>query len=148
MVVEAEIILKLVLAAVLGSAIGLERKVHNKSAGMRTHALVCVGAALFAIMSTIGLSDPTDYARISAGLVTGIGFLGAGMIFKSEKRVEGLTTAAEIWALGAIGLTIGFGFYIVALVASVIVIVVLWPEGYIESVVTGKRQTRNTRKDN
>ena len=139
MIVEIEIVFRLVLALILGSAIGYERKVHNKAAGMRTHALVCVGSTLFAVLSTFTVQDPSSSARIAAGLITGLGFLGAGMIFRNETRVEGLTTAAEIWVLGAVGLAIGFGYYIIAVAASVIVVFILVPEEYLEAQATRKR---------
>lgn len=93
-ILEIEIIAKLVLAAVLGMLIGLEREVHHKPAGLRTHVLVCIGATLFAIISTSIKGNLVDASRIASGVVIGIGFLGAGMIFKEADRVRGLTTAA------------------------------------------------------
>ena len=108
MLVESEIVIRLVVAAVLGALIGLERQLDNISAGFRTHMLICLGATLFTIMSFefVGTTDPS---RIAAGLVTGIGFLGAGAIFKDEHIVKGLTTAADLWVVAAIGLAIGIG---------------------------------------
>ncbi|MEE9323017.1 MAG: MgtC/SapB family protein [Candidatus Aenigmarchaeota archaeon] len=128
--VETEMVIKLVLSAILGGLVGFEREVHRKPAGMRTHSLVCIGAALFTIMSVniIG-AEPS---RVAAGIVTGIGFLGAGMIFKAEDRVRGLTTAAELWVLAAIGLAIGIGYYFAALITTVIVIFILIPLKYVE----------------
>lgn len=151
MTAEIEIIIRLVIALILGSAIGYERKIHNKKAGMRTHAMVCVGAALFAGLASLALEDSSAFARIAAGLVTGIGFLGAGMIFKSEKRIEGLTTASEIWVLGAIGLTIGSGFYLIAIAATLIVMFILVPEKYLEREAvkeTRKKKRELREKDN
>jgi putative Mg2+ transporter-C (MgtC) family protein len=128
--VEFEIVIKLVLAAILGGLVGFEREVHRKPAGMRTHSLVCIGATLFTIMSVnIVGAEPS---RIAAGIVMGIGFLGAGMIFKSEDRVRGLTTAAELWVLAAIGLAIGIGFYFAALITTLIIIFILIPLKYVE----------------
>jgi putative Mg2+ transporter-C (MgtC) family protein len=128
--VEFEILIKLVVSAVLGGLVGLERGVHRKPAGMRTHSLVCIGSTLFTIMSvSVAGAEPT---RIAAGIVTGIGFLGAGMIFRSEDRVRGLTTAAELWVLAAIGLAIGLGFYFAALVTTIVVIFILIPLKYVE----------------
>ena len=121
---EMEIITKMIVAAVLGLAVGLEREWHNKPAGIRTHALVCVGSAIFTIVSIyfIGTEDPS---RIASGIVTGIGFLGAGMIFHSKDIVRGLTTAAELWCLAGIGIAVGIGMYMVSFVATVIVLTIL-----------------------
>ncbi|NIM05511.1 MAG: MgtC/SapB family protein, partial [Armatimonadetes bacterium] len=95
---------RLVLAALLGFLIGLEREFRGQAAGERTHALVALGAAAFALISPRGFPGG-DATRVAAGVVTGIGFLGAGMILKKEgEKIEGLTTAAGIWAVGAIGL--------------------------------------------
>jgi putative Mg2+ transporter-C (MgtC) family protein len=114
-------LLKLAVAMLIGSAIGLEREVHNKSAGLRTIILICVGATLITIISQ-RLGDD----RIAAQIVTGIGFLGAGVIIREEGRVKGLTTASTIWAAAAMGLTVGYGQYVLAGVFSLTVIVVLW----------------------
>lgn len=128
--VEIEIVIKLVVAAVLGGLVGFEREVHRKPAGMRTHSLVCIGSALFTIMSVSVIG--AEPSRIAAGIVTGIGFLGAGMIFMSQDKVRGLTTAAELWVLAAIGLAIGLGFYFASLVTTLIVIFILIPLKYVE----------------
>src|SRR3989338_10413255 len=121
---EMEIITKMIVAAVLGLAVGLEREWHNKPAGIRTHALVCVGSAIFTIVSIyfIGTEDPS---RIASGIVTGIGFLGAGMIFHSKDIVRGLTTAAELWCLAGIGIAVGIGLYMMAFAGTVIVLTIL-----------------------
>ena len=121
---EAEIITKMIVAAILGLAVGLEREWHNKPAGIRTHALVCLGAAIFTVVSIyfIGAQDPS---RIASGIVTGIGFLGAGMIFHSRDIVRGLTTAAELWCLAGIGIAVGIGMYMVSFVATIIVLTIL-----------------------
>ncbi|GAB3329418.1 hypothetical protein GCM10027299_32750 [Larkinella ripae] len=99
--------LKLLLAMVLGGLIGAEREYRSKSAGLRTTILICVGSALFTIVSRRFSDDD----RIAANIVNGIGFLGAGIIFRQETSVKGLTTAATIWAVAAIGMAIGGGFY-------------------------------------
>ncbi|MFH1587361.1 MAG: MgtC/SapB family protein, partial [Candidatus Diapherotrites archaeon] len=98
---EPELILKLILAVILGGLIGLDRELKGRPAGLRTHVLVCVGATLFTIisMSFMATSDP---ARIAAGIVTGIGFLGAGAIFRSDDHIKGLTTAADLWVIAAV----------------------------------------------
>jgi putative Mg2+ transporter-C (MgtC) family protein len=123
-----ELVGRLVLAAVLGFLIGLERELRGQAAGERTHALVALGSAAFALIS--GLAFPGgDTARVGAGVVTGIGFLGAGMILKREGvRIEGLTTAAGIWAVGSIGLAIGAGLYVLGTVTAALVGLILAAE--------------------
>ncbi|MBI3027091.1 MgtC/SapB family protein [Candidatus Woesearchaeota archaeon] len=118
-----EIFLRLVLAVVAGGLIGLEREVLHKPAGVRTHMLVCLGSALFVLVTIEAL--PNEAARIIAGIATGVGFLGAGTIFKSKDEVHGLTTAASIWAVAAVGLTIGMGYYIIMLIAVMLILVIL-----------------------
>jgi putative Mg2+ transporter-C (MgtC) family protein len=130
--VELELVFKLVLAAVLGMLIGVERKIHRKPAGMRTHSLVCVGATLFTVISLYITGSNVDVSRIAAGVVTGVGFLAAGIIFKSEDRVLGLTTAAEIWVMAAIGVAVGAGYYLAAVVTAIIVLIILVPLKYVE----------------
>jgi len=112
---------RLVLAAVLGFLIGLERELAGQPAGERTHALASLGAAVFALISTMAFPG-SDPARVAAGVVTGLGFLGAGMILKEKEReIHGLTTAAGIWAVGGIGLAIGAGLYLLGATAAVLV---------------------------
>lgn len=125
-----EIFRQLSLAVVLGAAIGVEREIAHKSAGLRTHALVALGSALFTIISQT-LSGPyIDPTRIAAQIVTGIGFLGAGLIVFDKTKLKGLTTAAGIWTASAIGMAVGFHMDAVAIFASfltILVFVVLWP---------------------
>ena len=119
---EAEIILRVFVAAVLGGGIGLQRGLAKKPAGIRTHALICLGAALFTSLAE-GFETVTgfDPSRIAAGVVTGIGFVGAGVILRSETgRIEGVTTAASIWATAAVGVAIGTGLYLVGIFAAVL----------------------------
>ncbi len=130
---EYELILKLFLSVVLGMLVGFERELKRKPAGMRTHSFVCLGATLFTIISIyISGSGQADISRIAAGVVTGIGFLGAGVIFKSEDRVRGVTTAAELWVMAAIGLAIGVGYYFAAVLTAFIVLIILVPLKYVE----------------
>ena len=120
-------ILRLLLAAALGAIIGYQRERASKPAGLRTHTLICVGAALFTVASLYGFGGVADPARVAAGIVAGIGFLGAGAIIRREEGiVEGLTTAATIWAVAAIGLAAGAGLYLFSAVTAVIVLIVLW----------------------
>ena len=123
MLEHTEILTRLVLAVVVGGLIGLEREIVHRPAGIRTHMLVCLGSALFALITHENL--PLEDARIIAGVATGVGFLGAGTIFKSKSDVHGLTTAASIWTTAAIGLGMGFGFYWMILVSVVLVLIVL-----------------------
>ncbi len=135
-----DVVIRILLALVLGGLIGLEREIREHSAGFRTHILVAVGAAAFTLASSYGL-EGTDHDpnRISAQVVTGIGFLGAGAIVRYGVTVRGLTTAASLWAVAAVGLTVGQGFYSAALVTTVTVIVSLYVLGLIEKRILYKR---------
>ncbi len=114
-------ILQMLLSLVLGFAIGFERKMRYKEAGIRTHTIVCVGACLYTIVSQ---QFSGDTGRVAAQIVSGIGFIGAGMIFNHKQVVHGLTTAAGIWATAAIGMAVGARMWIVSIVASVVIILV------------------------
>ena len=131
-----EVLLRVVLAGILGGAIGAEREIREREAGLRTHMLVSIGAALFTLVSAYGFSDfhfstasgiTYDPTRIAAQIVTGIGFLGAGAIIRQGLSVRGLTTAASLWVVAAIGLATGAGYYSAALITTVVVLVSLWP---------------------
>jgi len=131
-----ESLLRLALAAVFGGAVGLEREFREREAGFRTHMLVSLGSALFTIASAYGFRDflthggslvRTDPTRIAAQIVTGIGFLGAGAIIRQGLSIRGLTTAATLWVVAAIGLTTGAGYYSAAAITTLLVIVSLWP---------------------
>lgn len=124
---DLELILRLVVAAFLGYVIGLERRLTGHAAGDRTFALTALGAALFTVVSLKAF--PVGDTRVAAGVVTGLGFLGAGMILKGqEKEVKGLTTAASIWTVGAIGLAVGAGSYGLAISAAALTLVLLASE--------------------
>ena len=127
-----EMVNRLALAAALGSVIGLERERLLWAAGLRTHMLVCVGACLIMLVSAFGFSDVLgqpnvvlDPSRIAAQVVSGIGFLGAGTILLRGEVVKGLTTAASLWAVAAIGLAVGSGLYVPALATTVLVVAIL-----------------------
>ena len=122
--VDIVTIAQLLLAVVLGILVGTEREMVHKPAGLRTHALVSLGACLFTIIS-IDYFD-VDPARIAAGIVTGIGFIGAGSIIAEKGHVHGVTTAASLWCVAAIGLAVGVGAYVLAVVSSALVFSVLW----------------------
>ena len=133
MIATQELLIRLLIAALLGSIVGFERQRRSAwAAGLRTHMLVCVGAALFMITSALGFSDVLtgnhimlDPSRVAAQVASGIGFLGAGTIILRRKIVHGLTTAASIWSVAAVGLAVGGGLYTAAAGATVIMIVIL-----------------------
>jgi putative Mg2+ transporter-C (MgtC) family protein len=131
-----QILLRLAVAAALGGAIGLERELREREAGFRTHMLVSVGSALFTLVSAYGFHDflvkggaevRTDPTRIAAQIVTGIGFLGAGAIIRQGFSVRGLTTAATLWVVAAIGLSSGAGYYWAAVLTTAIALILLEP---------------------
>jgi putative Mg2+ transporter-C (MgtC) family protein len=120
---QLDLSLRLILAMVLGIMVGFEREYRGRDAGLRTMAMVCVGSCIFTIAGQIVAGKNVDPTRIAAQIVTGVGFLGAGAIFRAEDRVKGLTTAAAVWVVAAIGMLVGFGFYLMALVATLVVLV-------------------------
>jgi putative Mg2+ transporter-C (MgtC) family protein len=125
--ISPDIITKVLLALLLGGAVGLEREIHGRSAGLRTHILVCLGAALVMIVGRqISFGASHDTGRVAAGVVTGVGFLGAGVIIRMERGIRGLTTAACLWLVAALGITVGMDLYGVAVMATVIAITVLF----------------------
>jgi putative Mg2+ transporter-C (MgtC) family protein len=124
---EIGIILKILLAAMLGGIIGLERELSHKEAGLRTNILIAIGSTLITILSfkIAAMSPGADPARLTAQIVSGIGFLGAGAIIQARFAVHGLTTAATIWTVAAIGIAVGSGFYLVAFLVAIFVVIVL-----------------------
>jgi putative Mg2+ transporter-C (MgtC) family protein len=123
--VELEIVLRLLLATFLGAVIGFQREISGKEAGLRTNMLICLGSALFTVLSIYAFSG-SDPARIAASVATGIGFIGAGVILhRMGGEVIGLTTAATIWAVAAIGMAAGAGMYYIAPAATILVLVTL-----------------------
>lgn len=144
---ELELVLRLLLATLIGGLIGMERESTNRPAGLRTHVLVTVGSALIMMISRYGLLYGSseviigDPGRIAAGVVSGIGFLGAGTILQQGPRVKGLTTAASLWVCGGIGLAMGSGFYLGGIVTALISILTLRGLGRLEK----SYMTRNTR---
>lgn len=124
---EIEIVLKILLAAMLGGIIGLERELSHKEAGLRTNILIAVGSALITVLSfrIAAKAAGSDPARLAAQIVSGIGFLGAGAIIQARFAVHGLTTAATIWTVAAIGIAVGSGFYLLAFLVTLLVVFVL-----------------------
>jgi putative Mg2+ transporter-C (MgtC) family protein len=119
------IALRLVLAVIYGSIIGLERELHNHPAGFRTHILVCIGSTLFTLVS-ISSFGGDDSSRVAAQIVSGIGFLGAGTILREGATIRGLTTAASLWSVAGVGMAIGTGYYWGATLTTALMVVVLF----------------------
>lgn len=133
MITEWVAVLRIVVSGLLGAAVGFERQRYRKPAGLRTHMLVAIGSALFVVAALLIIADPSgsesvirlDLLRVVAAIATGIGFLGAGAILRGREEVHGLTTAAGIWVTAGIGLATGLGFYILAVGATVVTVVVI-----------------------
>jgi putative Mg2+ transporter-C (MgtC) family protein len=138
-------VLRLGLAVALGGLVGLEREVRGRQAGFRTNMLVCVGSALVMIVSIRFASHAWDHpqnininidpARIAYGVMTGIGFLGAGTIMQSRGSVRGLTTAAGLWCVSAMGLAVGFGLYFLSITAALLILIILWFMDYLSNAL-------------
>ena len=120
-------VVRLLVAAILGGMLGLERESKGRAAGLKTHILVSIGSALFVMAPLLSGIDPGDVTRVMQGIVSGIGFLGAGAIIKLERdeRIEGLTTAAGIWMVSAVGMAAGMGMEIMALATTLIALAVV-----------------------
>jgi putative Mg2+ transporter-C (MgtC) family protein len=130
-----ELLVQLVLASVVGGAIGLERELKGKPAGLRTNILICIGATLYTVLSVQMGSVVGDTTRIAGQIITGVGFIGAGTILHTRGAVTGLTSAATIWVVAAIGMALGSGHYVEALGASLLVMVVLTGLAPLEQLV-------------
>jgi putative Mg2+ transporter-C (MgtC) family protein len=135
-VVSDEAVVRLLVAVALGAVVGIEREVNDQPAGLRTHIAVCLGAAIFGVVSTLGFDEfvvddrnstnvNVDVTRVASQVVVGIGFLGAGIIFRAKDTVRNLTTAASLWVTSAIGLTVGVGDLGTAAAAAIVLVVVL-----------------------
>jgi putative Mg2+ transporter-C (MgtC) family protein len=138
----SDVLLKLAVAVVLGSIIGIEREIHDRPAGLRTHVLVCVGSAVYMILSMTFMGPNSDPSRIAAQVATGMGFLGAGTIIRHGNAVRGLTTAASLWAVAAIGLCVGRGNegFLIAVSTTVFVFVTLRGLTVIEERMINRRR--------
>lgn len=134
-------VVKLLAAFLIGGMIGAERELHDKAAGLRTIILICVGACLFTVFS-VKIAGDKDPGRIAAQVVTGVGFLGAGVILHRQGQVRGLTTASTIWIAAALGVGVGVGYILYALLAAVLAVFVLWGMPSIESLLEGTRMFR------
>jgi putative Mg2+ transporter-C (MgtC) family protein len=123
--VHPQMLLRLVVAVFVGALVGYERERKGKPAGVRTHGMVCLGAALFTVVSLYGFGTASDPTRVAAMVVSGIGFLGAGAILHQRESVHGLTTAASLWVTAAIGLAVGVGMFAMSLVTTILVFLLL-----------------------
>jgi putative Mg2+ transporter-C (MgtC) family protein len=140
-----ELCMRLVLAIIAGGLVGLERELRGRQAGFRTTILVCLGSALVMVVSVsfasrhwphdIGINVNIDPARIAYGVMTGIGFLGAGTIVKQRSNVHGLTTAAALWSVAAVGLAAGFGMYLITVIAALLILVTLFALDRLEHIL-------------
>lgn len=137
MLLDSQIVIRLALSVFLSGLIGIERQLHRRDAGLRTHILVALGSCLI-MLTSIYVFDiykdkaSVDPARIAAGVITGIGFLGAGTIIREREGVRGLTTAASLWFVAGVGLSVGIGFYSAAFLATVFALTVLLVLRYAE----------------
>lgn len=140
---NTQVIVRLILSALLSGLIGVERQLHRRAAGLRTHILVCVGSTLI-MLTSLYIFDiykeiaPVDPSRIAAGVITGIGFLGAGTIIRYGEEIRGLTTAASLWVVAAVGLAVGCGFYSAAIAATILVLMALLLLRRLENKILGK----------
>ena len=145
MLTDKDIILRLIISVVLSGLIGFERQLHKRNAGLRTHILVSLGSCLI-MLTSLYVFDiykgtvPLDPARIAAGVITGIGFLGAGTIIRDREGVRGLTTAASLWVVAALGLAVGVGFYSASIVTTVLALIVLYFLRYAEGTILGEEK--------
>ncbi|MEK4508779.1 MgtC/SapB family protein [Paenibacillus sp. FSL K6-2524] len=143
------ILVRLLLSVLMGGLIGFEREHNNHPAGFRTHILVCLGSSLIMMLSIYGFSDfigetnvRLDPARLATAVITGIGFLGAGTILFTGKSITGLTTAASLWVVAAMGLAIGAGFYFAAITVTCLVLIILWMFNKVERRFLQSKQIR------
>jgi len=144
---QFDLALRLTVGLVLGAIIGFERELQRQPAGFRTHSLVSLGAALFTVVSAYGFTgDLVDPTRIAAQIVSGIGFIGAGTILQHRGHIRGLTTAASLWAVAAIGTAAGAGLFIVAVVGTLLILVVLSILDRVEAL-THRRMRFEPRED-
>ncbi|MFC6332812.1 MgtC/SapB family protein [Paenibacillus septentrionalis] len=146
---DMDLVIRLILSVILGGLVGIEREISNHSAGFRTHILVCLGSTTIMLLSIYGFSDFVDEfnvrmdpARLAAQVISGIGFLGAGAIMRNGNIIKGLTTAASLWVVAAIGLCIGAGFYKAAVISTVLVITTLFILNKCEKLLMKKRRTK------
>ena len=142
MLTHQEVLIRMAVSLAVGLIIGLERTMHQKPAGIRTYSLVCIGSTLFMIISSYGIQvvplgsqlHAADPGRVAAQIVTGIGFLGAGVILHDQGRIRGLTTAAELWATAGLGMAIGLGLFFLTLVSAGCVLIAIYSHDFVDRV--------------
>ena len=139
--IDLEIGLRLLISFIIGTAIGLEREYHSKAAGLRTMIMICLGSTVFTELSISMGGDTPD--RIASTIVTGVGFLGAGVIFKDGMTISGITTATTIWIAAAIGMAVGAGEYFIAIVSSMVVLIVLSGMEKVQRLIERWHQARS-----
>ncbi len=142
------VVANLFISFLLGGAIGWLREIEGKTAGLRTHILVAVGSTLFTILSMemMSISGCSDPGRLTAGIVTGIGFIGAGCIIQAGGGVKGITTAASIWVVSAIGVAAGMGYYVAAVATTVISLFTIQVLGHAEHRVMKSKEREEAKK--
>ena len=147
---DAELVQRLLTAAFLGAVLGFEREVNQKSAGLRTNILIGIGSALFTLMSyeLAGDGPGADPGRVAAQIVTGIGFLGAGAIMRTDSGIHGLTTAATVWVNAAVGVAAGGGEYHLAFIATAVTVAVLLTLQPLERTIDRRWGKRGARQEN
>ena len=133
---ELELFLRIIVAIILGGCLGLEREVFHKPAGLRTHMLISLGVVIFSITAILFSND--DPSRLLSGMITGVGFLGAGAILKSGEHVAGMTTATSMWVSSAIAMAVGFGYYSIGIIGACLAIIVLYILEKVEMILEGK----------
>ena len=138
---DFEILVRFLLAALWGGIVGAEREYHSKFAGFRTMIMISIGSCFFTMMSEL-LGNPANPDRIASNILTGVGFLGAGVIFRGENRINGITTAATIWAVAAVGMGIGSGNYFASASASLLILFVLAILPYLEKLIDHFNQSK------
>ena len=141
MLTNQDVIIRLAISLLASALVGYEREKTRHAAGLRTHMLVCIGSTLITLTSLEMF--PNDPARVAAGIVTGIGFLGAGTIFRDKNNVRGLTTAASIWAVAGVGLALGTGALFIAAVGTAAMLITL-ELGRLRAIILGKKRKYNT----
>jgi len=143
---ELELFFRVIVAIVLGGLLGLEREVYHKPAGLRTHMLISLGTVLFVLTAILWGGD--DPGKLLSGLITGIGFLGAGSIIKSGEHVAGMTTATSMWVSAAIAMAVGFGYYSIGIVGTCLAIIVLYILEKVELSLGDKEKAQKNAKSN
>jgi len=139
---EAQIAARLIVSLLFGALVGIERQWHHKNAGVRTHALVSIGACAFGLISLLGFGATNNPMLIAGGVVTGIGFIGGGVIMHRGGVIQGINTAATLWATASMGLACGAGYYFLTSLVFVSVLVIQFPLGWLEESIERRRARR------